>query len=127
MTGGKIVGEYSKGKVDRLLTPELADEANRHRVMQFLENMEAAVLEANCVIIGQEIPNLNRENFLKLAVRVAELRADYIRAGLKMAEQRHPDAAAVAEVEHHRKAYEEMVAVFEAAQRIIERGYVKLG
>ncbi len=125
--GGKIVGEYVKGKVDKLLTPEAADSTSRHRIRHFLENMEAAVLEANCEVIGREIPHLNQESFLRMAVRVAELRADYIRAGLKATEARHPAPAAIEELSRVRKAYEEMQAVFDAAERIIERGYVKLG
>jgi len=123
----KIVGEYSKGKVDKLLTPEIADIATQHRVRHFLENLQAAILEANCQVMGQTLPNLSQEAFLKVAVRVAELRADYIKFGLQVAEHRHPDADSVAKLEAMRKAYEEMVNVFEAAERVIERGYVKLG
>ncbi|HYG88261.1 MAG TPA: hypothetical protein VD978_18610 [Azospirillum sp.] len=122
----KIVGEYTKGKVDKLLTPEIADKAAQHRVMHFLENLQAAILEANCEVMGHAIPNLNQQTFLKVAVRVAELRADYIRFGLQVAEHRHPDAESVAKLENLRRAYEEMVHVFEAAERVIERGYVKL-
>lgn len=123
----KIVGEYSKGRVDKLLTPEIADLSMQHRVRHFLENLEAAILEANCQVMGQAIPRLNQEAFLKIAVRVAELRADYIRYGLQVSEHRHPDADSIAKLEGLRKAYEEMVHVFEAAERVIERGYVKLG
>ncbi len=125
-SGGKIIGEFTKGKVDKLLTPEGADTGARHRIRHFLENMDAAILEANCEVIGRELPNLNRNSFLRMAVRVAELRADYIRAGIKAAETRHPEATAVAELVRLRAAYEEMHAVYEAAERVIERGYVKL-
>lgn len=124
--GGKIIGEYAKGKIDKLLTPEAAESNSRHRIMHFLENMEAAILEANCEVIGREIPHLNQESFLRMAVRVAELRADYLRAGLRVAEARHPDSAAIDELARVRRAYEEVLAVFEAAERVIERGYVKL-
>ena len=124
---GKIVGEYAKGKVDKLLTPEAAESTSRHRIMHFLENMEAAILEANCEVMGRELPNLDQTSFLRMAVRVAELRADYLRAGLKVSEQRHPNAVAIEELARVRHAYEEMQAVFEAAERVIERGYVKLG
>jgi hypothetical protein len=125
-SGGKIVGEYTKGKVDKLLTPEASDSGARHRIRHFLENMDAAILEANCEVIGRELPNLNRDSFLRMAVRVAELRADYIRAGIKAAEARRPETTAVAELARLRAAYEEMQSVYEAAERVIERGYVKL-
>ncbi|MBP2231508.1 hypothetical protein [Azospirillum agricola] len=124
---GKVVGEFNKGKVDKLLPPEAVDIGARHRIRRFLENMDAAILEANCEVIGRELPNLNRDTFLRMAVRVAELRADYLRAGIKAADSRHPDAAAVAELARLRAAYEEMQSVYEAAERVIERGYVKLG
>ena len=123
----KIVGEYTKGKVDKLLTPEIADKATQHRVMHFLENLEGAILEANCQVMGQSIPNLNQEAFLKVAVRVAELRADYIKCGLEAAGHRHPTPETIEKLAQIRRAYEEMVHVFEAAERVIERGYVKLG
>jgi hypothetical protein len=61
-----------------------------------------------------------------MAFRVAELRADYIRAGIKAAEARRPETTAVAELARLRAAYEEMQSVYEAAERVIERGYVKL-
>ncbi len=124
--GGKIIGEYAKGKVDRLLTREAAESDSRQRILHFLEHTEAAILEANCEVIGRELPNLNRESFLRMAVRVAELRADYIRAGLKAAGNRRPDAETVETLARLRRAYEEMQSVFEAAERVIERGYVKL-
>ncbi len=126
MLGGKVVGEHNPNKVDKLLTPEMADKNVRRRVMAFLEAIETAVLEANTAVIGREIPHLNQESFLKMAVRVAELRADYIRHGLKLAEIRHPGPDALDDLAKARRAYEEMKAVFEAAERVIERGYVKL-
>lgn len=124
--GGKVVGEHNPNRVDKLLTPEMADKNMRRRVMAFLEAIETAVLEANTAVIGREIPHLNQETFLKMAVRVAELRADYIRLGLKLADVRHPDPSALDELARARHAYEEMMAVFEAAERVIERGYVRL-
>ncbi|MFD1627077.1 hypothetical protein [Azospirillum griseum] len=125
-SGGKIIGEFAKGKVDKLMTPEASESGARHRIRHFMENMDAAILEANCEVIGRELPGLNRESLLRMAVRVAELRADYIRAGIKMAESRHPSAASVTELARLRTAYEEMKTVYEAAERVIERGYVKL-
>lgn len=123
---GKVIGEYAPGRVDKLLTPEMADKNVRRRVLAFLENIQAAILEANVAVIGKEIPHLDRDAFLRMAVRVAELRADYIKCGLKLSEHRHPNPDQVEELRRLRRAYEEMMTVFEAAERIIDRGYVKL-
>ena len=48
-------------------------------------------------------------------------------SGLEVAEHRHPGSDAIEKLAQIRRAYEEMVQVFTAAERVIERGYVKLG
>lgn len=125
-SGGKIVGQLQARGKDAMLTPEMLDDATRRRIMLFLQNMESAVLEANCEVIGKHLPQLDEKAFLKLAVRVAELRADYVAMGLQVAEHRRPDQSAVKILADARTAYEEMSAVFDAAERLVKRGYVKL-
>lgn len=124
--GGKVVGQLRARGKDSLLTPEMADDAAQRRIMQFLQTMEAAVLEANVEVIGKQLPNLDEKTFLKMAVRVAELRGDYVAVGLQVAEHRRPDPSAIKILTQSRLAYEEMSAVFEAAERLVQRGYVKL-
>jgi hypothetical protein len=123
---GKVVGEHRQDRVDKLLTPEMADAGHRRRVMHFLEGIDAAILEANSAVIGKAIPALDRETFLRMAVRVAELRADYVNAGLALADQRQPSVAAIDDLANRRRAFEEMMAVMEAAERLIERGYSRI-
>ncbi|MCW2247085.1 hypothetical protein M2352_002676 [Azospirillum fermentarium] len=125
--GGTIIGKKKPRDSETLLTPEMMDEGTRRRVVQFLQTMEAAIMEANCEVIGKQLPHLDEKTFLKVAVRVAELRADYVALGLHVAEQRHPDPAAIKQLAQARVAYEEMAAVFDAAERVVKRGYVKLG
>ncbi|MBV5335477.1 hypothetical protein JZU48_00145 [bacterium] len=125
-TGGKVVGQLQARGKDAMLTPEMVDDGTRRRIMQFLQTMEGAVLEANCEVIGKQLSNLDEKTFLKMAVRVAELRADYVAMGLQVAEHRRPDASAIKLLADARHAYEEMSAVFEAAERLVKRGYVKL-
>lgn len=124
MIKSKIAGSAIKPKVDHLLAPELADNAARHRLMHFIESMEAAILNANRDVIGHQITNLSREGLLRLIVRVAELRADYVKCGLRVAEHRHPDSKIIDELTECRKAYEELLAVYTATERAIERGYL---
>ncbi len=125
--GGTVIGKKKPRDSETLLTPEMMDEGTRRRVVQFLQTLEAAILEANCEVIGKQLPHLDEKAFLKVAVRVAELRADYVALGLRIAEQRHPDAAAIRQLSEARVAYEEMAAVFDAAERVVRRGYVKQG
>jgi hypothetical protein len=125
-SGGKVVGQLQARGKDAMLTVEMADDATRRRIMQFLQTMEGAVLEANVEVIGKQLPQLDEQTFLKMAVRVAELRADYVAVGMQVAEHRRPDPSAIKILTQARLAYEEMSNVFEAAERLVKRGYVKL-
>lgn len=124
MIRSKVAGSVLQGKVDRLLTPELADGAARQRMTHFIESLDAAILSANRDVIGHSIAGLTRESLLRLIVRVAELRADYVKCGLRVAEHRHPDTGLIEELAASRRAYEELLGVFTATERAIERGYV---
>jgi hypothetical protein len=109
----------------RHLAPEESDPAFAHKRRRFVDGLERAIAEANREIIGRAFGELDREAFLRLALRVAELRASYLEQGLLMA-QGHPDRAAIDLLAERRRAYEEMRQVFEAAERVVERGYVDL-
>ncbi len=109
----------------RHLAPEESDPAFAHKRRRFIDGLDWAIAEANREIIGRALPRLDRDAFLRLALRVAELRASYIEQGLLLA-QGHPDRAAIELLAERRCAYEEMRQVFEAAERVVERGYVEL-
>lgn len=109
----------------RHLAPEDSDPAFAQKRRRFVDGLERAIAEANREIIGRAFDTLDREAFLRLALRVAELRASYIEHGLRVA-QGHPDRLAIELLAERRLAYEEMRQVFEATQRVVERGYVDL-
>ncbi len=107
------------------LAPEEDDPAFAQKLRRFIDGLERAIHEANRKVIGRELQALDSAAFLRLAVRVAELRARYIGHGLKIAEG-HPRPAEIQALAEHRLAYEEMMKVFEAAERTVERAYIKL-
>lgn len=105
--------------------PEEGDTGHAHRVRRFLDSMQHAVFEANRTVIGRDVQRLDREGLLRLAVRVAELRARHVQKGIEIAAHAHPPPEAIKELAHLRMAIEELVTCFEAAQRLVERGYVQ--
>jgi hypothetical protein len=114
----------------RHLALEENDPAFAHKRRRFLDGLERAIAEANREIIGSTLgagrgSSLDADTFLRLAVRVAELRARYIAEGLAVATG-HPDPAAIERLADYRRAFEEMRLVFEATERVVERGYVDL-
>ncbi len=109
----------------RHLAPEESDPAFAQRRRRFMEGLERTIGEANREVIGRSLGGLDREAFLRLAVRVAELRARWVAQGLAIAAG-HPDQAAIERLATARQAYEELRRVFEATERVVERGYVDL-
>lgn len=114
----------------RHLALEENDPAFAQKRRRFLDGLERAIAEANREIIGSTLgagggSSLDADTFLRLAVRVAELRARYVAEGLAVAAG-HPDPAAIERLTEYRRAYEEMRLVFEATERVVERGYVDL-
>lgn len=128
---GAAVSSRPIGRLEprRHLAPEEDDPAFAQKRRRFLDGLERAIAEANREIIGTTLATagaaLDADTFLRLAVRVAELRARYVAEGLAVAAG-HPDAAAIERLAACRRAFEEMRLVFEATERLVERGYVEL-
>ena len=79
------------------------------------------------VMKAAKLPSVNQESVLPLAVSVARLRAEYLKAALSLGASGRNDLpveAELSELSKHRQAYEEGVAAFEALMRAIERGYI---
>ena len=91
----------------------------------FLEEIEQGIEMANQEIIHASIASLGRERFLKFAVTVAKLRAQYLLAAFQLfVGESEPDPAGVAKLREKREMFEEALSAFEALRRAIEKGYV---
>jgi len=105
------------------MTGVMDDRARMIAHRRFLEEVEMAVRAANQEIIGQRIPHLDRKAFFRLAVSVARLRADYLKAVMSL-EWDHAGPDGVTEIQNRRRVFEEARDGFEALQHAFERGYV---
>jgi uncharacterized protein YjaG (DUF416 family) len=123
----KVVGHTTPGKIDQLISKDLLDKDARRRLNQQLEEIERAIFAANEGTLRIKVPSLDRANFVHFASLVADTRANYIKMALEISRlKQQPDATIVQELKRQREAYEELLAAFEAMQRVIERGYVRL-
>lgn len=93
---------------------------------RLLMEMETAISAANREVIHNQIPALTKERILPFAISVAKLRARYLDAAFSFSEKDASDAD-IAELRHHREAYEEARDAFGALTHAIERGYVDIG
>jgi CHASE2 domain-containing sensor protein len=122
-----VVGRTTIQKVDQFMSQDMLDKASRRELNQQLLEIEKAIFDANQKTIRERVPALNRESFIRFAEMVADTRANYVRMALEISKLTHqPESAIVAELKRQREAYDELLAAFEAMQRLIERGYVRL-
>lgn len=123
----RIAGYAKDEKVDRFMTKEMLDTNARRKLQKFMEDIEIAIYGANREVIHKAIPDLNRESFMAFAVRVAEARARYIKTALEIvAKGPVPSPEDLTRLKAAREANDELLHAFEAAQRLIERGYTDL-
>jgi cell division protein FtsB len=123
----KIAGFTTNHRVDQFLSKDMLDKQARRQLTQFMEQVELTVFQANKEVLRREIPNLDRDSFIRFAVQVAEARARYVKHGLEITKAGHrANAAELDQLKGLRLAYDELLAAFEATQRLIERGYASI-
>jgi hypothetical protein len=93
---------------------------------RFLDEVENGIRMVNREIIHEKIPDVTQDRFLKFAVMVSRLRADYMAAAFELVEasSQIPDDEVMKVLRVKREKYDEGVHAFEALRRAIERGYV---
>ena len=97
------------------------------RQERFLANVETMTRAANREIIHKQMAAVTADNVTRLAVLVAELRARYLKAAMRLVEREGgvaPDSGEMAQLARAREMYDEAVHAFEALRRAIERGYI---
>jgi hypothetical protein len=123
----KIAGFTTNHRVDQFLSKDMLDKQARRQLTQFMEQVELTVFQANKEVLRREIPNLDRDSFIRFAVQVAEARARYVKHGLEITKAGHrANTAELDQLKGLRLAYDELLAAFEATQRLIERGYASI-
>lgn len=99
------------------------------RQQRFLANVEALTRAANREIIHKHIPAVTADGATRMAVMVAQIRARYLEAAMRLVQREGgvaPDAGELAQLSRLREMYDEAVHAFEAMRRAIERGYVDI-
>lgn len=123
----KVAGTFNPRRIDHLMSEDLLDRESRKALTKFTEGLDVAIFEANREIISRKLGEVQRESFLRLAIKVAEARTEYVRLALELAKgEGLPRPADIDRLKALRATYEELVAAFDAMERIIERGYLSL-
>lgn len=105
------------------------DSALLRKQRHFLQQIEMELRRVNREIIHRQIPELNRDSFMQLALKVAELRTAYLQLALQLGrtDSASDDARSLlAALRERRTAFEEARDAFAALERTIEQGYVDI-
>ena len=106
--------------------PEVeSDPAAQRRLRGQLEHIDYTVFASNREVIGLVLGHADAAKFQRLAVAAAHARATWVAESIAMTEATHIlTAEQVAKLARMRSAFEELSEVYEAARRMIERGYL---
>ena len=88
--------------------------------------LEHTVKQINRELIGEAAGTVSKDNFIQVAQMVACLRARYLTSALEMAKTSGKECIstnAALELKDLRVAFEEALAVFEALEHALRRGY----
>ena len=105
---------------------DLDSDIHKNRLLQ---EIDAAITEANRVTIKATTGSVTQEQVLRVAVTVSGMRAKYLREVLRLAEkgqgsEERPEA--IGKLRDMRVAYEEGVAAFEHLRHAMDRGYIEI-
>jgi hypothetical protein len=101
------------------------DPQEQRKLRGHLEQIDYAAFAANQQVLAQAIGHADPARFQRMAVAAAQARARWVAAGVAMTESgAAPQPAQVANLTALRTAYEELLEVYEAMRRMVERGYL---
>lgn len=111
--GRKVIGD------DHFRPDDSEDPADQRRRRGWLEQIDYTAFVCSKEMAARAVGRTNAAQFQALALACAQARAAWVAEGLKTGGA--PDVAKLARM---RAAYEELKEVYEAARRMVERGYV---
>ena len=120
----RFAGFAKSGVADQLLTNEEIDQRRRHTWLAFKEAMDRMIVEANRESLRKV--KVTREDFVGLAHCAAEARTAYLQKGVELGTAKTHSRAQVVALRESREAFDEIRAVFDALERVIERGYLDI-
>ena len=92
-----------------------------------LEQIDYTAYAANKKV-GAALGGFETQKFERLGLVTAMARARWVAAGVAMGETNQiPSASGIEQLAQLRTAYEELAEVYDAARRMVERGYVAYG
>jgi long-subunit acyl-CoA synthetase (AMP-forming) len=116
---------FRRVAADHFEPQEATDPAAQRRLRGQLEQVDYTAFVSNREVIGQMLGKADAAKVQRLAIAASTARARWVAEALAITEE--GPVVTVAQVDklaHLRAAYEELLEVYEAMRRMIERGYL---
>jgi hypothetical protein len=114
-----------RSPLDHFEPEETTDPQAQRRLRGQLEQIDYTAFAANKAAIAQTIKQVDAGRFQRLAIAVAQARAQWVSAALTIAETgREPAAAEIERLARLRTAWNELSEAYEGLRRMVGRGYV---
>jgi hypothetical protein len=104
--------------------PDDTDPADLRRLRGVLEQIDYTTFACNREVISKVVGRAGPKAFQTLALATAQARAGWVAAALKAAQTSPVAQETVQELSRLRQAFEELREAYDAARRMVERGYL---
>jgi hypothetical protein len=104
--------------------PDDTDPAAQRRLRGLLEQIDYTTFACNKEVICKVIGRVGPTAFQTLALATAHARAQWVGSAMKAAHVQPVSPEAVQELTRLRQAFEELRDAYDAARRMVERGYL---
>lgn len=104
--------------------PDDTDPADQRRLRGLLEQIDYTTFACNREVIGKVVGRVGPKAFQTLALATAQARAGWVAAALTAAHTAPIAPETVQELTRLRQTFEELRDAYEAARRMVERGYL---
>jgi K+-transporting ATPase c subunit len=116
---------YRRSQDDHFVPEAETNPALQKRLRGQLEHIDYTAFASNGAVVAQVVGSLDSGRFQRLAIAAAHARARWVAEALAISERSHDvTIEQTAHLQALRQTFEELTEAYDAARRMIERGYL---
>jgi K+-transporting ATPase c subunit len=116
---------YRRSQDNHFVPEAETNPALQKRLRGQLEHIDYTAFASNGAVVAQVVGSLDSGRFQRLAIAAAHARARWVAEALAISERSHDvTIEQTAHLQALRQTFEELTEAYDAARRMIERGYL---
>ena len=118
---------FRRSQDDHFIPESNTNPTAQRRLRGQLEQIDYTAFASNGAVMAQVVGSLDSGRFQRLAIAAAHARARWVAEALAISERSHDiTPEQTAHLQALRQTFEELTEAYDAARRMIERGYLSL-